>query len=92
MAAVTQVRILVWTGFHFALVMETTIRDGTTEYLVASLTTKKLSNIISARNIGFDICLDRLVVRTLRCGRSNPDSSPGLDMILFCTVDGNSHS
>ena len=91
MAAVTQVRILVWTGFYFAPVMETAIHDGTTESLVASLITKKLANI-SARNDGFDIGPDRLVVRTLRCGRSNPGSNPGLDRILFCTGDGNSHS
>jgi hypothetical protein len=26
---------------------------------------------------------DRLVVRTLRCGRSNPGSNPGLGIILF---------
>ena len=90
MAAVTQVRILVWTGFYFAPVMETAIHDGTTE-LVATLTTKKLLNI-STRKYGFDIGPDRLVVRTLRCGRSNPGSNPGLDRILVCTVDGNSLS
>ena len=27
---------------------------------------------------------DRLVVRTLRCGRSNPGSNPGLGSIIFC--------
>ena len=25
---------------------------------------------------------DRLVVRTLRCGRNNPGSNPGLDILL----------
>ena len=50
---------------------------------------KILSNIISARKTGFDIGPDRLVVRTLRCGRSNPGSNPGLDRISFCSVDGN---
>ena len=30
-AAVTQVRILVWTGFYFALLMETAFHDGATE-------------------------------------------------------------
>ena len=70
----------------------TAIHDGTTEQLVATLTTKKLSNKTSTRKNGFDIGPDRLVVRTLRCGRSNPGSNPGLDRILFCTGDGNSHS
>ena len=56
------------------------------------MTTKKLSNKISARKDGFDIGPDRLVVRTLRCGRSNPGSNPGLDRISFCSVDGNSLS
>ena len=88
MAAVTQVRILVWTGFYFALLMETAFHDGITEYLVATLTTKKLSNKTSTRKNGFDIGPDRLVVRTLRCGRSNQGSNPGPDRILFCTVDG----
>ena len=92
MAAVTPVRILVWTGFYFALVMETAIHDGITEQLVAILTTKKLSNRIRATKDGFDIGPDRLVVRTLRCGRSNPGSNPGPDKFLFCTVDGNSLS
>ena len=27
--------------------------------------------------------LDRLVVRTLRCGRNNPGSNPGLDNIFY---------
>ena len=92
MAAVTQVRTLVWAGFHFALLLETAFQDGATEQLVATLTTKNLSNKTSTRKDGFDIGPDRLVVRTLRCGRSDPGSNPGLDRILFCTVDGNSLS
>ena len=46
----------------------------------------------SARKRAVDIGPDSLVVRTLRCGRSNPGSNPGLDRILFCTVDGKSLS
>ena len=46
----------------------------------------------SARKRAVDIGPDRLVVRALRCGRSNPGSNPGLDSNLFCTVDGNSLS
>ena len=71
---------------------ETAIHDGTTEQLVATLTTKNLSNIMSARKGGFDIGPDRLVVRTPRCGSSNPGSNPSLDRISFCSVDENSHS
>ena len=32
------------------------------------------------------------MLRILRCGRSNPGSNPGLDRVLFCTVDGKSLS
>ena len=46
----------------------------------------------NARKVGFDIGPDRLVVRTMRCGCSNPGSNPGLDRISFCSVDGNSLS
>ena len=46
----------------------------------------------NARKVGFDIDPDRRVVRILRCGRSNPGSNPGLDRVLFCTVDGKSPS
>ena len=56
------------------------------------MTTEKLSNKTSTRKDGFDIGPDCLVVRTLRCGRSNPGSNPGQDRILFCTGDRNSHS
>ena len=38
----------------------------------------------SARKGGFDIGPDRLVVRTLRCGRSIPGSNPCLTIILHC--------
>ena len=31
----------------------------------------------------FQCCRDRLVVRTLRCGRSNPGSNPGHGTIYF---------
>ena len=77
---------------YFALLTETALHDGTTKQLVATLITKKLSMRISARKRAVDIGPDRLVVRTLRCGRSNPGSNPGLDRILFCTVDGKSLS
>ena len=53
---------------------------------------KILSKRISARKGDFDNGPDRLVVRTLRCGRSNPGSNPGLGMISFGSVDGNSLS
>ena len=71
MAAATKVRILVRTGFYFALLMESAFHDGATEKLVATLTTQKLSNKTSTRKDGFDIGSDRLVNRTLRCGRTN---------------------
>ena len=29
---------------------------------------------------------DRLVVRTLRCGRSNPGSNPGPGIVYFCLL------
>ena len=45
-----------------------------------------------ARKDGFIIGQDRLVVKTLLCGRSNPGSNPGRDRILFYTGDGNSRS
>ena len=60
--------------------------------MVATLISKQLSKRISARKRGVDIGLDQLVVRKLRCGRSNPGSNPGLDRISFCSVDGNSLS
>ena len=47
---------------------------------------------ISARKRAVDIGPDRLVVRALRCGRSNPGSNPGPDSNIFCTVDGKSLS
>ena len=53
---------------------------------------KLLSKRIVARKGDFDIGPDRLVLRILRCGRSNPGSNPGLDRVLFCTVDGKSLS
>ena len=32
---------------------------------------------------GLSVSRDRLVVRTLRCGRNNPGSNPGLGTLLF---------
>ena len=68
MAAVTQVRILVsacFCSYYFVLLL----------FLVLSIC-NHLRNLPFLRQPS----RDRLVVRTLRCGRSNPGSNPGLGM------------
>ena len=56
--------------------------------MVANLASCVCSNYIML-NVSYSVyesstCLDRLVVvRTLRCGRNNPGSNPGLDRHVF---------
>ena len=42
------------------------------------------NNSVSATSTSSVARRDRLVVRTLRCGRSNPGSNPGPGIILLC--------
>ena len=74
MAAVTQVRILVWTSFSSNLLHNSKYYGG--EFSIILLAIHYVCVILCIRKF---YSPDRLVVKTLRCGRSKPGSNPGLD-------------
>ena len=76
MAATTQVRLLVWT---FGIV-----------HRVFSFVLSRYTPRLVQTEFGFHCCVrllyshrpHRLVVRTSRCGRDNPGSTPGVDIYV----------
>ena len=81
----THILSFTWTQRAVDTCMNRNAGNGTWQYVIKS---KKIHNNYTCLQ---DICLHRLVVRTSRCGRDNPGSTPGGD-ISHILAHGASHT